>query len=278
MKILKRLFFLLFFSVILINNIDSYASLGKEEFPAPPNIPNDWQHFSEQWLPLLTQMRNQCFDIFSQKSPQLPEKIIYLTFDDGPNQFTSYLLDTISEYSEVKVTFFITAQSNKFLDLITREYSDGHALGIHSYNHFFEHNYPVEANFINDIMSTQQLIYEKTGTVTNLIRFPGGSRTARSYFYTNFESGTELLNRVGFQYYDWTVEPEYEYMDGHGIAQQAIFEIQKIETKGHPLVVLFHDTRYNSVESIREIIEWGLENGYQFHSITANTPVCHFDQ
>ena len=53
------------------------------------------------------------------------DKVIYLTFDDGPGVYTEELLNILDKYN-VKATFFVTAQFNKYLPLLTREASSGH--------------------------------------------------------------------------------------------------------------------------------------------------------
>ena len=53
---------------------------------------------------------------------------VYLTFDDGPSQYTSKLLDILSVYN-VKATFFVTGQTtDKDKALIKRMYDEGHTV------------------------------------------------------------------------------------------------------------------------------------------------------
>ncbi len=68
------------------------------------------------------------------------EKIIYLTFDDGPSDYTAELLDILKQY-DVKVTFFVVGLDTKNLDLITREAEDGHSIAIHSFTHDYVNIY-----------------------------------------------------------------------------------------------------------------------------------------
>lgn len=64
------------------------------------------------------------------------DKVIYLTFDDGPiPEVTEYVLDLLDE-KEIKATFFcvgenITKHQDIYLELISR----GHSTGNHTYNH-----------------------------------------------------------------------------------------------------------------------------------------------
>jgi peptidoglycan/xylan/chitin deacetylase (PgdA/CDA1 family) len=64
------------------------------------------------------------------------EKIIYLTFDDGPHpEATSFVLDTLKEYG-AKATFFCIGKN--VIDqpvLYERIITEGHAVGNHTFNH-----------------------------------------------------------------------------------------------------------------------------------------------
>jgi len=76
---------------------------------------------------------------------QLPEKTAYITFDDGPSEWTDSILDTLKK-ENVKATFFICAYWNykkitgpgsfqKFNGALTRMVKDGHVLGNHTFAH-----------------------------------------------------------------------------------------------------------------------------------------------
>ena len=252
-----------------------FAAVDTDLFPAPEQLPDDWQQFSPERKELLLNMRDNAFGIGSAEE-QNPSKTIYLTFDDGPNKYTEHLLDILDQYEDVYVTFFVTAQSDKYLDMLTREQKSGHSIGIHSYTHDLYQIYSSQELYTEDLMKTQQLIYDYTGTVTNLIRFPGGSVRARAFIhFSSFDDETDFLKRSGFEFYDWTVQSEGDDFSISLTAGYAIDQIQDLEGKDLPIILLFHDTRPKSVECISEVIEWGLENGYVFRGINASTPAYH---
>ena len=64
------------------------------------------------------------------------EKIIALTFDDGPHKkYTPEILDLFAEYN-AKATFFIVGENaEKNPEVILRMYEEGHELAIHTYTH-----------------------------------------------------------------------------------------------------------------------------------------------
>lgn len=69
---------------------------------------------------------------------QLPtkEKVIYLTFDDGPTpEITDWTLDTLNAYN-AKATFFCIGDNiEKYPEIFNRINAEQHAIGNHTFNH-----------------------------------------------------------------------------------------------------------------------------------------------
>lgn len=75
------------------------------------------------------------FKFLYSKKRKNTGKTIYLTFDDGPSEHTSKLLDILKKYN-VKATFFCVANFAKNNpNIIKRMNKEGHAIGLHSLNH-----------------------------------------------------------------------------------------------------------------------------------------------
>jgi peptidoglycan/xylan/chitin deacetylase (PgdA/CDA1 family) len=78
----------------------------------------------------------------------IPDHMIYLTFDDGPCDFTAQILDILKE-EEVHATFFMNSYDKddpfhadtgknlmfRYADVLRRMVDEGHAIGNHSYSH-----------------------------------------------------------------------------------------------------------------------------------------------
>lgn len=64
------------------------------------------------------------------------EKVIFLTFDDGPiPEATPWVLDTLRTYS-AKATFFCVGDNvRKHPDIFQKILAEGHAVGNHTFNH-----------------------------------------------------------------------------------------------------------------------------------------------
>lgn len=64
------------------------------------------------------------------------EKLIALTFDDGPSPTTTPIVLDALKKAGAKATFFVVGKNAKaFPKLVAREISEGHQIGNHSYTH-----------------------------------------------------------------------------------------------------------------------------------------------
>ena len=201
-------------------------------------------------------------------------KVIYLTFDDGPGVYTQRLLEILAKY-DVKVTFFVVA-SNSNLDVrLNAIAAAGHSLGIHSMTHELEEIYASDEAFLQDMYGVQELIYQKTGITTTLLRFPGGTSNTASKKYCEGIM-TRLAQKVtdlGFQYFDWDVDSNDA--GGAKTADEVYQNVVKGIGSKKSAYVLMHDIKPQTVDAIERIIQWGLENGYTFLPLTSESPACH---
>ena len=84
------------------------------------------------------------------------EKVVYLTFDDGPSKNTQRVLDILAEY-DAKATFFITGQQPEYFSMIKRAYDAGHTIGLHSYIHEYDQVYPSVDAYFKDLEKIGEL-------------------------------------------------------------------------------------------------------------------------
>lgn len=69
------------------------------------------------------------------KKRKTRNKTIYLTFDDGPTEYTNKLLNLLKKY-KIKATFFCVANFSKNKkDIIKKMKKDGHIIALHSLKH-----------------------------------------------------------------------------------------------------------------------------------------------
>ena len=194
------------------------------------------------------------------------EKICYLTFDDGPSKNTIKILDILKKYN-AKATFFVIGnclceETEPIMERIVKE---GHAVGLHAYNHVYESFYASSSSYLKDYEKLYKVLKEEYGIDTALIRFPGGS--ACKYSYQKGAEYVDCMRKLGFSCFDWNVTGE----DSVGTPtiesiQKNVFErVFQYDTP----IVLLHDSCIAdmTVEALPGILEKLTEEGYKFASL-----------
>ncbi len=106
---------------------------------------------------------------------QTQQKIVALTFDDGPDPvFTPQVLKLLDEY-QVKATFFLLGrQAEAYPDLVRRIKARGHTLGNHSFSHAFNLSLMPREEIRREILKAQEVLFRITGEYPILFRSPMG--------------------------------------------------------------------------------------------------------
>lgn len=198
--------------------------------------------------------------------------VIYLTFDDGPGRHTGRLLDILAKYN-VKATFFMV--NTGYISTAARMAAEGHAVAMHSVTHDFAEIYASEEAFFADLEKMQSIIQQHTGIKSMLMRFPGGSSNtiSRRYCEGIMTRLTEQVEEKGYTYFDWNVDSRDA--GGASTATEVYNNVVSGVASRKASVVLMHDIKSYTVDAIEDIIVWGLENGYTFRALTADSPTCH---
>ena len=189
---------------------------------------------------------------------QMParEKIIYLSFDDGPHPVaTSFVLSELKKYNAHATFFCIGKNVVQYPEVYNQIISDGHAVGNHTHNHLngWKTNNDI---YMNDIGIAQQYINSK------LFRPPYGRIT---------QSQLKIL--AGEQYklspVMWTVLSG-DFDDS--ISNDRCFTNVKNNTSNGDIVV-FHDSE-KAFERLKftlpAVLEHFTERGFRFEKITAD--------
>ncbi|HJD43038.1 MAG TPA: polysaccharide deacetylase [Candidatus Mediterraneibacter quadrami] len=205
--------------------------------------------------------------------PSDDEKVVYLTFDDGPSENTKKIIDILAEY-DAKATFFITGANEECRPYIKEAYEAGHTIGLHTYTHDYAGVYASEEAYFDDLEKVGEVAKEQIGYVPCFIRFPGGSSNMVSAKYS---SGlmTKLVDAVqekGYQYYDWNLDSG----DAAGAGKDAIEENSTTEKLNH-VMLLCHDTQAKdaTVEALPYILKYYTERGYEFRGIDRTSITAH---
>lgn len=102
------------------------------------------------------------------------EKVVYLTFDDGPVRGTAAILDVLRERGALATFFIIGKNVSGNEDIVRQALADGHKIGIHSWGH--ENLFPLySASRMNeDIRRCKTALETLSGTEVRLFRPPFG--------------------------------------------------------------------------------------------------------
>jgi cellulose synthase/poly-beta-1,6-N-acetylglucosamine synthase-like glycosyltransferase/spore germination protein YaaH/peptidoglycan/xylan/chitin deacetylase (PgdA/CDA1 family) len=132
------------------------------DFDSSSNLITD-EHFDALPMPY------RIFQVGAQ-----PGKIA-LSFDDGPDTVnTPKILDILKEKHAPATFFVIGVEANNALDLLRREYNEGHEIGNHTYTHpAFTPNLPA-AQIELQLNLNERLLASTLGIKTQLFRPPYG--------------------------------------------------------------------------------------------------------
>lgn len=203
----------------------------------------------------------------------LPEKSVFITFDDGPSLYTEQILDILARYN-VKATFFVTGQKSDYFHLLKRIVDDGHTIAAHTYSHKYDVYSSSEAYF-DDLNKINELIFSKTGTYSAIIRFPGGSSNLISKKYKTgiMRELAKEVSSKGYVYYDWNVDSrDTSTTNPQKIARNVISSL-----KSGNSVILMHDIKSANIESLPIIIDYCQKNGYTLLPLNTSVPAVHHD-
>lgn len=199
--------------------------------------------------------------------------VIYLTFDDGPSNITSKVLDILKK-ENIKATFFVIGFNNYMNSTIKRIVSEGHTIALHSYSHKYNIIYSSLTNYFNDLKLLEDSIKSVTGIQPKIVRFPGGSSNTISSFNKGIMSvlSKEVLNK-GYHYFDWNVSSgdAGNARNSVEVYNNVIYNLSKSRIN----IVLMHDfyNNYKTLNALENIIKTAKSNGYRFSNITYNTPM-----
>lgn len=198
-------------------------------------------------------------------------KRVYLTFDDGPSNYTGQILDILAE-NDVKATFFVIGRDKEYYDYYKRIVKEGHTIGMHSYSHVYQDFYKSVDSFGEELNKLNDLIYKVTGTKSSIFRFPGGS--SNNVAPLPIENYIAYLNENNINYYDWNSLSGDAVTSGLS-PEQLVDNIMNDVSKNKDSIVLMHDlqTTHATVESLQLLIDTLKREGYEILPIDANAPL-----
>lgn len=192
------------------------------------------------------------------------DKVIALTFDDGPwDTSTAAILDTLKEY-DAKATFFTVGQKiSGHEDLLQRAANEGHEIGTHTWDHAEGSGQGVSLILMSsderkqEVEKGLQAIKDATGQDASLMfRSPGG----------NFDASvaSDLSDLIDAEI-GWNIDTSDWQKPGVDTIAQ------RIESAGPGEIILMHDgggDRSETVAALKQALPKLKEEGYRFVTVS----------
>lgn len=193
---------------------------------------------------------------FNSQTWSIPnnEKIVYLTFDDGPiPEVTPWVISILNQY-QIKATFFCIGDNiKKHADILNLVIENKHQIANHTFNHL--NGWKTEfSEYIENTMQCESLI---PGTSQKLFRPPYGKITPKQSDYLIKKGFKIIMWDVLSADFDQTITPE-----------KCLQNVVKNVQSGS--IIVFHDSlkaQKNLEYALPKTIEFLLANGYKFKTL-----------
>lgn len=189
-----------------------------------------------------------------------PKKVIYFTFDDGPNPYTPQILDVLKKKDANATFFMIEGNMKKYPNTVKRIVMEGNYPALHSVTHNKDKLYTSNSqNVALEMEKTRKTLLAISGVNSYLTRAPYGSKPYMS------KARRDSLNQYHFKMWDWSIDTEdwkYSKSNPRKIVEKVKNGIQKLDGTDKPIVILFHDSK-GTANVLSEIIDYVRQKGYE---------------
>jgi peptidoglycan/xylan/chitin deacetylase (PgdA/CDA1 family) len=154
--------------------------------------------------------------------------------------------------------------------VLKRIFTEGHAIGNHSYDHDYERLYANKESFVEEMEQTDEAVFKVIGMRPFIIRAPGGTvgMFADDYY--------KHLNLLGYVEHDWNVLTEDATPEQPSAEQQIDYIDRRAagQLKDNMALVLMHCNggKEETVRALPGIIDNLKAKGYRFGVVTPITP------
>lgn len=187
-------------------------------------------------------------------SAQTAEKIIALSFDDGPHsEYTPLVLALLARYNATASFFVIGKHIQGNEKLLKQIVAEGHSIGSHSYSHSFFIDFKNVQGFKDELNQTAKLVFSVIGKKMKLFRPPYGVITP------NLAKATKLLD---YQLIGWNIRS----LDTTKNTVEVITQRVQSQMKSGA-IILFHDTSNKTIQVLEQTLNFAQDNGYKIVSV-----------
>ena len=214
-------------------------------------------------IPLLCVVFRVCPALSAQKPLDVyyhvatTEKVIALTFDDGPHpRYTDEILGILKK-ENIRATFFaIGSNVAAYPDVMRRVMDAGHEIGNHTYNHPIVHTV-TDLQLAEEIEKTDEILRNLGYSGNGLFRPPQGKCSSAMPALLERTNKTAILWNIDTR--DWAHRP----------SEEIVQEIEGSVCGGD--IILFHDYvsgESTTIPALKKLIPMLKERGYQFVTVS----------
>ncbi|SDT39001.1 polysaccharide deacetylase family sporulation protein PdaB [Paenibacillaceae bacterium GAS479] len=179
------------------------------------------------------------------------EKMVALTFDDGPdNQTTPAILDSLDKHKVKGSFFFIGKQVKQYPDVVKRAYENGHLVLSHSYNHV-DLTKKNSDQIHSELKETEDAIKEIIGKTPAMLRTPYGETD---------DKVVSAAKQDGYSIVLWSIDTlDWSQKEKDNIVNNVVSNVRNGD------IILMHSTKEQSetVKALPYIIEALQKDGYK---------------
>jgi len=188
------------------------------------------------------------------------QKIIALTFDDGPDpRQTTEILELLKQYGAHSTFFVIGKRVDRYPGIVKQIVDEGHEIANHTYNHLYFDRNTSTIRIKDEIVQTQQAIQKAANYQATLFRPPGGK------YNDNIINTAKRLHLKSIMW-SWHQDTKDWSLPGvNKIVDKVLHNAQNGD------IVLFHDYvhgRTQTIAALQRILPELKKQGYQFVTVT----------
>lgn len=227
----------------------TYYAGGLQDISGTKYCFNDNGYVQTGWVS--KGIKDYYFNEDGSYDPTQKRKLLCLTFDDGPGQYTDDLLNCLEE-NNAHATFFMLGQNvANYSEQVQHILKAGCEIGSHSYDHPNLKNLDLDS-VKKQFTDTDDLLIKACGQAATVARAPYG------------EWNQDIIDTVGKPFFTWSVDSrDWDYMDAD-LDYKSVMEGDLSDGS----IILMHDIHQPTVEAAKRIIPELVAQGYKLVTVS----------
>ncbi len=191
----------------------------------------------------------------SYSQVNITQKVVAMTFDDGPHpSLTPKLLD-ILKARNIKCTFFVIGkQAQEYPQIIRRIIAEGHEIGNHTWTHASLSSLS-DAQIRKELQQSEDALVAAANVRPHLVRPPYGAINARVKQL--------MFSEFGYSTIMWSVDPQDWRRPGVSVVTSRLVNGARPGS-----IMLAHDIHPPTIQAMPSMFDQLLAKGFQFVTVS----------